>query len=1082
MSRRLPISTPWRINRINLLGVFEVHVVDSTWEPNLESLAPERLLDVAAVRGFGDMARAAFIALVMSLGRGRSERELDRAMSPPAPREWLKRDSIHSHISAVRRTGLKVRLESQRYRVVDLEPEQVDALQLRKLRDRVRDLEPYLPAPGAVQEIIAHCQRAFTLWVGDPADAHPYLHDPRIFADDGRWYRALQESYVRALLSLTDIDAPARKAADETIEELRLGGVDVAELVALRAQRSRFRHGPRPATASSLPMASSRPGEELDWLPRYRDHLLGRVETIDLRLFGSELLTESPVESIYTPLYVTPRSSQHPLPKDQAEAGRPSLDAAAAKYRGLLVVGESGSGKSTFLRHLCLRHLHGGPNGQTGLVPLFFELVELSDATDQEFDGLGRLKPGAVTRTLASRLAADGIVVEIEDVEELSRTGKAIWLLDGLNEISIPEVRSAAAEAISGYVRRWRNARFVVTTTGAALATHGTPLGLTRVDIDDLRQADVETFITSFASTAFPELNMEQRRVRSEELAIRILSNADLRDLARTPLQLTAIAMMFFSEGWLPESRADLLQAAVSWSIRKRAPVLRSFARRGRDLQALFEELAFRMVAAADRPLVRAGRQWAARQIANAQVQVFEGNEKRSLDFLDAATAAGGLLTPRGRGDLGMHESVRNYLAASHIAGKTDDEVMGWWGILEPRLDDEEWRHILTLVPGCLLALGSERVDLFFDRLGQSSTGQPRAIRAARMALGGSVLRELTLAGYRLGNAPHWQQAVRDLKELFYVVTDLDPEVRHGAAMAFGLTGDDRLSDFNGTWAWLDGGQFLMGSQAVDPAGQNYDPDAAPWESPVRSITVQPFAIRKYPITVQEYRIFVEAGGYAEARCRWWSPGALEWRNDNHVTVPLEWEDQLLAPNTPVTGVSWFECEAYARWLCERLSDGSVYRLPFEREWEYAARRAVPPGQQFPWGNRMHAGREAEANWVGALLRRKTAVGLFPKSHTQDGVADLFGNVEEWCLDLWEENERESDARKAETTVPSRLAPAVIQRSAARHSAAGVRRVVRGGSCIRFSRLCRPSYRSRIAEHHRYLTVGFRLVRSSTSS
>jgi len=165
--------------------------------------------------------------------------------------------------------------------------------------------------------------------------------------------------------------------------------------------------------------------------------------------------------------------------------------------------------------------------------------------------------------------------------------------------------------------------------------------------------------------------------------------------------------------------------------------------------------------------------------------------------------------------------------------------------------------------------------------------------------------------------------------------------------MAYGLTGDDRLEDFSGTWAWLDGGQFWMGSQADDPGGRNYDPDAAPWESPVRPVTVQPFAIRKYPVTVQEYRAFVEAGGYVEARGHWWSPQAVEWRNAARIGVPLEWDDQLLAPNTPVTGVSWFECEAYARWLSERRGDGAVYRLPYECEWEYAARRGVAPGEQF---------------------------------------------------------------------------------------------------------------------------------------
>jgi formylglycine-generating enzyme required for sulfatase activity len=706
--------------------------------------------------------------------------------------------------------------------------------------------------------------------------------------------------------------------------------------------------------------------------------------------------------------------------------------------------------------------------------------VELNDLEEHEIDGLGRLEPGAVSRLLCSRLASEGVVVDVDDIDRLSSTGRAVWLLDGLNEISGPDLREAVVEAIAGYVRRWRNSRFIVTTTEAALAAHGTPRGLTRVDIDSIREGDVETFLEAFASEFFPRLPQDQRLERWQPLATKILSSADLQDLARTPLQLTAIAMIYFTEGWLPESRADLLQATVTWSIRKRVPVLRSFVRRGRDLQLLLEELAYQMVAEGEQPLLKVGKRWAAEQLATAQVAAFDGSLETSLDFLNAVTSAGGLVVPRGPGDVGMHEAVRNYLAASYVAGKTDDERTGWWHMLEPHVDDHEWRHILMLVPGCLLGLGSARVDLFFDRLGKSCISQGRDVRATRVALGGSVLRELTLAGYRLGDVPHWHEAVRTLKELFYVVTDLEPEVRRAAAVAYGLTGDDRFDDLNGGWAWLDGGQFWMGSQADDPGGRGYDPDAAPWETPVRLVTVPPFAIRKHPVTVQEYQVFVEDGGYSRDDC--WSSEALAWRDAARIGAPLEWLDQVLAPNTPVTGVSWFESEAYCRWLSARSEDGALYRLPYEREWEYAAKRGTASDRQFAWGWRMRAGSEAEANWIGAQLRRKSPVGIFPRSNTQDGVADLFGNVEEWCLDLWEDGDG-SGSLQLHSSDPlastAKLAQAVMQNSAARHSAEGIRRVVRGGSCIRFSRLCRPTYRSRIAEHHRYLTVGFRLIRQS---
>ena len=614
MSRRDLITVPWRINRIRLLGVLEVYVIDDSYSlPPPGSVldaagrggcgcacshggtcvgcghggCPERRLDLATVRGFGDMARAAFIVLVMSAGRGRSEKELDRAMNPPARGDWVKKDAIHSHISAIRRAGLKVKYESQQYRAVDMGPEQVDVLAFRRLRERVRDLEALRVDTGTCKAIEGLCREAFGLWAGDPAAAHPYVHDRHIFADDWRYYTALKGAYARALLTAANADRATLEQAGEVIEELRQLGFDAAQLADLDSLLHRHHSRRYSAATNSVQVVQHSSTDQLGWLSQYHDYLLSQVESIDLRPFGSELLSASSVETIYTPLYVKPRSSEQPVPSDQPEASRPMLDKVVEVTPGLLVVGESGSGKSTFLRHLCLRHLQR----EEGKVPLLLELVELSEVAERELDGRGRLASGAITRTFISHLAAEGIVAKVEDVDLLSSTGQAMWLLDGLNEIFVPELRSAVTNAISDYVRRWRNSRFVITTTEGALAAHGAPLGLTRVDIDDLRPQEVETFLAAFAADFYPRLSGDERVEKWEPLATKVLSSPDLRELARTPLQLTAIAVVYFTEGWLPESRADLLQAAVSWSIRKRTPVLRSFVRRGRDLQLLFEAL-----------------------------------------------------------------------------------------------------------------------------------------------------------------------------------------------------------------------------------------------------------------------------------------------------------------------------------------------------------------------------------------------------------------------------------------------------------------------------------------------------------
>ena len=54
---------------------------------------------------------------------------------------------------------------------------------------------------------------------------------------------------------------------------------------------------------------------------------------------------------------------------------------------------------------------------------------------------------------------------------------------------------------------------------------------------------------------------------------------------------------------------------------------------------------------------------------------------------------------------------------------------------------------------------------------------------------------------------------------------------------------------------------------------------------------------------------------------------------------PYFWnEPRLNGKRYPVVGVSWYEAVAFCNWLSMR--DGAMYRLPSEREWEYAARGA----------------------------------------------------------------------------------------------------------------------------------------------
>jgi formylglycine-generating enzyme required for sulfatase activity len=113
---------------------------------------------------------------------------------------------------------------------------------------------------------------------------------------------------------------------------------------------------------------------------------------------------------------------------------------------------------------------------------------------------------------------------------------------------------------------------------------------------------------------------------------------------------------------------------------------------------------------------------------------------------------------------------------------------------------------------------------------------------------------------------------------------------------------------------YVPAGPFLMGSLKSDRLRDDVEP--VQFELNLD----YDYAIGKYPITVGQYRAFVDAGGYRERRL-WTRAG---WQHNSNRIHPDHWTDRLWAgdDNLPVVGVSWHEVSAYTRWLAEGTGHG----------------------------------------------------------------------------------------------------------------------------------------------------------------
>lgn len=169
----------------------------------------------------------------------------------------------------------------------------------------------------------------------------------------------------------------------------------------------------------------------------------------------------------------------------------------------------------------------------------------------------------------------------------------------------------------------------------------------------------------------------------------------------------------------------------------------------------------------------------------------------------------------------------------------------------------------------------------------------------------------------------------------------LQHESQHAETIAIVLALHQLKSTANQPKASLNDKEKVCFSYACDKmlavaAGgfiQGYDhPSALDNERPAQAVWLDSYQIDRTPVTFKQYRQFIAAGGYEEAR--WWTAEGWAWKLRAKVGAPLysgyvDGAHEQVSENQAVYGVSWYEADAYARFVGKRL--------PTESEWERAA-------------------------------------------------------------------------------------------------------------------------------------------------
>ncbi len=228
-------------------------------------------------------------------------------------------------------------------------------------------------------------------------------------------------------------------------------------------------------------------------------------------------------------------------------------------------------------------------------------------------------------------------------------------------------------------------------------------------------------------------------------------------------------------------------------------------------------------------------------------------------------------------------------------------------------------------------------------------------------------------------------------------------------------------------------------------------------ELPVHQAWLEPFAVANRLISNGEYLEFMADGGYQEpllwlangwARVQekgWEHP--LYWEKVNG-----EWQQWSMAGmgrlrlDEALCHISFYEADAFCRWLGSTRSGWSGCRLPTEREWEHAARRCGfdIAGGNFLDGHRLHPGPSPE-RMNGALPQAAGELWEWTSNHYEayPGYTPFDGSLMEY-------NGKFMDNQ----------------------------RVLRGGSCATPRSHIRVSYRNFWAPETRFQFSGIRVARS----
>ncbi|MDZ8137842.1 MAG: HEAT repeat domain-containing protein [Nostoc sp. DedQUE04] len=373
-----------------------------------------------------------------------------------------------------------------------------------------------------------------------------------------------------------------------------------------------------------------------------------------------------------------------------------------------VVLGEPGIGKTTLMSYFAVMLAEQqteklGLSADLELLPILIRIRDLGKASTKNLL--------EYVRNFANDIHVKGLPKGF--FEHWLEDGRALILLDGLDEIAKPSDRYEFVKIIHSFLGQYSQNRAIITSRPAGYSREffGTD-EFPHYQLEQFDDSQIDLFIQQWYNSRLPN-NLKEAQHRQESLKKALAAQERIKLLARNPLLLTIIALIHRYDAHLPRQRHKLYEQAVdtlliNWDVNKGIESWKLKYIKLDDIKILMQHLAYWIHSQGETGDKEGGtlidRDELITQLSkyirecNYQVKKHQAQEEAKR-LVDQITERCGLLNEQGQDRYAfVHKTFQEYLAGEEIRDRQSGDFNEVLNHIRDYLHNSHWREVLLLL------------------------------------------------------------------------------------------------------------------------------------------------------------------------------------------------------------------------------------------------------------------------------------------------------------------------------------------------------------------------------------------------